>query len=174
MVVSGTKWIEVGTPGFTSGVLYIKGELEHMFLGQYQHSLDEKGRLTIPSAYRCGLGEGAFITQGFERNLIVMSSTYFQSVYARVKTLNTTDSNARILRRLILSNAYQVEVDKAGRIVIPPKSRQFLGLDNEAVLVGVGEYFEIWAPADWEKQILVMENTEENAQRFAVLDLSAG
>jgi MraZ protein len=174
MVVSGTKWIEVGTPGFTSGVLYIKGELERMFLGQYQHSLDEKGRLTIPSAFRCGLGEGAFITQGFDRNLMVMSSSYFQSVYARVNAMSITDSKARLLRRVVLSNAYQVEVDKAGRIVVPPKSRQFLGLENDAVLVGQGDYFEIWAPADWEKQMKEIENAEENAQRFALLDLSTG
>ena len=155
-----------------SGVPRIKGELELMFLGQYQHSLDEKGRLTIPAAFRYTLGEGAFISQGFDRNLMVMSAAYFQMVYERLNSMNITDPATRLLRRLVLSTAYQVEVDKAGRILLPPKSRQFLGLENEATLVGQGEYFEIWTPADWDVQMDNLLDTEANSQRFAMLDLS--
>lgn len=155
-----------------SGVPCIKGELERMFLGQYQHSLDEKGRLTIPAAFRDTLGEGAFISQGFDRNLMVMSAAYFQLVYERLNSMNITDPATRLLRRLVLSSAYQVEVDKAGRILLPPKPRQFLALSNEATLVGQGEYFEIWTPAEWALQMENLQNTEANAQRFSMLDLS--
>lgn len=157
-----------------SGVSYIKGELERMFLGQYQHTLDEKGRLTIPAAFRFGLGEGAYVTQGFDRNLMVMTKSYFELVYGRLGSMNIADQTARMVRRLVLSNAYEIEVDKAGRILIPTRLRELLVLENEAALVGQGEYFEIWAPADWALQMENIQNTEANAQRFAMLDLSTG
>jgi MraZ protein len=143
-----------------------------MFLGQYQHSLDDKGRLTIPSAFRYSLGEGAYISQGFDRNLMVMNTAYFMMVYERLNSMNITDPDARLLRRLVLSTAFQVEVDKAGRILVPTKSREFLSLSNEAMIVGQGEYFEIWTPADWTLQMDNIQNTDANTQRFAMLDLS--
>ena len=144
-----------------------------MFIGQYQHSLDDKGRLTIPSAFRYSLGEGAYISQGFDRNLMVMNTAYFMMVYERLNSMNITDPDARLLRRMMLSTAFQVEVDKAGRILVPPKSREFLSLSNEAMIVGQGEYFEIWTPADWTLQMDNIQNTAANTQRFAMLDLSA-
>lgn len=143
-----------------------------MFLGQYLHNLDEKGRLTIPAAFRFELGEGAYISQGFDRNLMVMSADYFKLVYERVNTMSITDPMARMLRRLLFSNAYKVEVDKAGRILLPPNSRQFLELSGEAMLIGQGEYFEIWKPAEWDSQMQTLLDAEANAQRFAMLDLS--
>ena len=145
-----------------------------MFLGQYQHSLDEKGRLTIPAAFRNGLGDGAYVTQGFDRNLMVMTKAYFELVYERLSAMNITDQNTRMVRRLVLSNAYLIEVDKAGRILVPTKLRDLLVLESEAALVGQGEYFEIWTPSDWALQMENLQNTEANAQRFAMLDLSTG
>jgi MraZ protein len=143
-----------------------------MFLGQYQHSLDEKGRLTIPAAFRDALGEGAFISQGFDRNLMIMSAAYFQLVYQRINAMSITDPATRMLRRLLLSSAYQVEVDRSGRILLPPNLRQFLALNGEAVLVGQGEYFEIWTPGEWGRQMQTLQDAEANAQRFSMLDLS--
>jgi MraZ protein len=143
-----------------------------MFLGQYQHSLDDKGRLTIPAAFRDSLGDGAYITQGFDRNLMIMGKAYFNMVYERLNSMNITDLPTRLLKRMVLSNAYQVEVDKAGRILVPPRLRQFLSMTNEATLVGQGEYFEIWTPNDWELQVENLQDTEANSQRFAMLDLS--
>jgi MraZ protein len=148
--------------------------LERMFLGQYQHSLDDKGRLTIPAAFREALGEGAFISQGFDRNLMVMTAGYFQQVYERINAMSITDPAARLLRRLILSSAYQVEVDKAGRILLPQNLRQFLSLNGEAMLIGQGEYFEIWTPVEWARQMQTLQDAEANAQRFQTLDLSTG
>lgn len=145
-----------------------------MFLGQYSHSLDDKGRLTIPSVFRDGLGEGAFISQGFDRNLMVMTAAYFKQVYDRINSMSLTDPSARLLRRLLLSSAYQVEVDKAGRILVPQNLRQFLGLNGEAMIVGQGEYFEVWSPAEWNSQMETLQDAEANAQRFAALDLSTG
>ncbi|MDX9992259.1 MAG: division/cell wall cluster transcriptional repressor MraZ [Anaerolineales bacterium] len=145
-----------------------------MFLGQFRHNLDEKGRLTIPAVFRDSVGPGAFISQGFDRNLMVMTAEYFQQVYDRVQAMSITDPAARLLRRLLLASAYQVEVDKAGRILLPQNLRQFLGLAAEAVVVGQGEYFEIWTPAGWDEQIQAIEDTDTNAGRFATLDFSTG
>ena len=145
-----------------------------MFLGQYEHSLDEKGRLTIPAAFRFGLGDGAYVTQGFDRNLMVMTKSYFELVYGRLGSMNITDPTARLVKRLVLANAYQIEVDKAGRILMPTTLREFLALKNEAALVGQGDYFEIWNPADWALQMEKIQDTEANAQRFAIIDLSTG
>jgi MraZ protein len=145
-----------------------------MFLGQFQHNLDEKGRLMIPARYRELLAAGAFITQGFDKCLMVMTDVHFQEVYDRINAMNMADPDARLLRRLILSNAYSVEIDRVGRILVPQNLRQVIGLDGEAIVAGQGEYFEVWAPADWNKQMDQLQEIETNNQRFATLDLSRG
>jgi MraZ protein len=145
-----------------------------MFLGQYQHNLDEKGRLMIPARYRELLAAGAFITQGFDRCLMVMTDAYFAQVYDRINSMNLADPTARLLRRLILSNAYQVEVDKVGRILVPGNLRQVIALNGEAIVAGQGDYFEVWNPADWNQQMDQLQDIETNNQRFATLDLSRG
>ena len=143
-----------------------------MFLGQFQHTLDEKGRLMIPARYRELLAAGAFITQGFDKCLMVMTDVHFNEVYERINAMNMADPNARLLRRLILSNAYSVEIDRVGRILIPGNLRQVIALDGEAIVAGQGEYFEVWNPADWNHQMDQLQDVEMNNQRFATLDLS--
>jgi MraZ protein len=144
-----------------------------MFLGQYQHAIDDKGRLTIPARFRELLEGGAYVTQGFDKNLMVMTESYFKLVYERLSTMSITDPGTRLLRRMILGNAYPVEVDKAGRVLLPQGLRQFLNLSGEAVVVGQGEYFEIWSPMEWNNQATEIQDTEANAQRFATFNLAA-
>ena len=143
-----------------------------MFLGHYQHNLDDKGRLMIPARFRELLEGGAFITQGFDKCLMVMSEVYFKQVYERIEAMNLADPTARLLRRLILSNAYPIEVDKVGRILVPQNLRAFLQMEGEAIVAGQGEYFEVWKPADWIGQMANLQDVEANSQRFAMLDLS--
>lgn len=143
-----------------------------MFLGQFQHNLDDKGRLMIPARFRELLAAGAFITQGFDRCLMVMTDTYFREVYERISAMNLADPMARLLRRLILSNAYPVEIDKVGRILLPQNLRQSILLEGEAILAGQGDYFEVWNPAEWNAQMAQLQDIETNNQRFATLDLS--
>ena len=144
-----------------------------MFLGQFQHNLDDKGRLMIPARYRDLLAAGSYITQGFDKCLMVMTDAYFNEVYERINSMNMADSTARMLRRLILSNAYPVEVDKVGRILVPQNLRAFLGIENgELTVAGQGEYFEVWTPADWKTEMDKLQDVEANEQRFSTLDLS--
>jgi MraZ protein len=85
-----------------------------------------------------------------------------------------TDPSARLLRRLMFSNAEQVDLDKTGRILIPQFLREEIDLSSEAVIVGMGDYFEIWSPDQWAGQTSMMEENEPNAMRFMDLDLSNG
>jgi len=144
-----------------------------MFLGQFQHNLDDKGRLMVPARYRDLLAAGAFITQGFDKCLMVMTDSYFKQVYERINNMNLADATARMLRRLILANAYPVEVDKVGRILVPQNLREFLGVPSgELTVAGQGEYFEVWTPANWKAQMENLQDVEANEQRFSTLDLS--
>lgn len=154
---------------------YIKGLLEQMFLGRYHHTVDEKGRLTVPARFRDLLAtEGAYLTQGFDQNLNVYPIPIFERISTRINRQSMTDPSSRVLRRLMFSNAELVVMDKAGRILIPPFLRDEVNLDSEAVIVGMGDYFEIWSPELWSSQIAMMEESEPLAVRFMDLDLSTG
>jgi MraZ protein len=169
----GRKWIEVERRVIRRS--FVKGKLEHMFLGQYHHTIDGKGRLTVPARYRDLLAaEGAYLTQGFDKNINVYPPKIFDRIFDRVNNLNMTDPSARLLRRLMFSNAEQVDLDKTGRILIPQFLREEISLSSEAVIVGMGDYFEIWSPDLWAGQTSMMEENEPNAMRFMDLDLSTG
>lgn len=144
-----------------------------MFLGHFQHNLDDKGRLMIPARFRELLEGGAYITQGFDKCLMVMTEAYFKQVYERIEAMNLADPTARLLRRLILSNAYPIEVDKVGRILVPQNLRAFLEIaSGELIVAGQGEYFEVWTPATWGEQMALLQDVEANNARFSTLDLS--
>jgi len=145
-----------------------------MFLGQYRHTLDSKDRLTVPARYRELLEGGAYVLQGFDRNLLVMTDAAFDTIRKRVQSMSVTDPTARLLRRLVFSTADRVELDKAGRILIPQFLRDAAQIQAEVVLVGGGDYFEIWATEPWNDQSAQLQDVEANAQRFAALDLSTG
>jgi len=144
-----------------------------MFLGQFYHNIDEKGRLTVPVRYRADLiPDGAYVMQGFDRNLIVFPSDKYAEISERVNQMNLTDSNARLLRRLVFSTANHIELDKAGRILLSQYLREFAGLESGTVIVGVGDYFEIWSPVSWEAQNESLMDAQSNPDRFAALNLA--
>jgi MraZ protein len=145
-----------------------------MFLGQFTHTIDAKSRLTIPVRFRAELSSGAFVTQGFERNLMVYTTKSFQTLAQSATTLTTTDPEARAVRRVIFGGASEVSLDSSGRILIPPFLREYARLDGETTIVGAGEYFEIWNAEKWEQELVSVTDPDTNAQRFASFDLSAG
>jgi MraZ protein len=142
-----------------------------MFLNQYQHSFDDKGRLTIPSKFRELPAEGAFVVQGLDRNLMVLPPPVFQILYDRLMAMSLTDPSARLLRRIILGNALQVVPDSVGRILLQPNLKEYASLKENVVFVGQGDYFEIWSPELWKEQEVQVSDAGTNAQRFAALDL---
>lgn len=143
-----------------------------MFLGQYEHTIDDKGRMFIPARYRELLQDGAVILQGFDRNLMILTNTYFEKISQRINQMSITDPTARQLRRMIFSNAERLEVDKAGRALISQHLRSVAGLISTAVVVGSGAYIEIWAPEAWDQQNDNLNDDQTDSQRFAALDLS--
>ena len=143
-----------------------------MLLGRFQHEMNDGCRLTIPAPFRAALVEGLYITQGFDKNLLILTNEAFRELYQRVVAMNIANPLARLLLRMILGNASRLEMDEAGRVQIPDQLMTFAGLKEMAVLVGQGDYFEIWSPSMWEKQSDELQDTEANAGRFAVLDLA--
>ena len=144
-----------------------------MFLGQYEHTIDEKGRLTIPARFRELLSDGAYVTRGFDKNLYVLTTVSFQQIFTQVNTTSLTNPASRSLRHLIFSNAEKVEVDKIGRILIPQYLRQAAELDTAAFVVGAGSFFEIWSPERWSEQNRLLDDDEASNQIYAAFDLSA-
>ena len=143
-----------------------------MFLGQYEHSIDDKGRLTIPARYRDLLVDGAVITQGFDPNLIVLSPTSFQILIDRVSETSITDPSARDLRRLLFGHADQIEIDKVGRMLIPSFLRDSAELKTNITILGMGKYFELWSTDVWEAHSKASLNSEASSQRFTAFELS--
>lgn len=145
-----------------------------MFLGQFTHSIDEKGRITIPVRFRAALSSGAYVTQGFERNLMVYTTETFTRLAQRASSLTTTNPEARAVRRVIFGGAAEVTLDSSGRILVPSFLREYAELDGDTVLVGTGEYFEIWSARAWNEELARVIDPELNAQRFTDFDLSTG
>lgn len=143
-----------------------------MFFGQYEHTIDEKGRLTIPARFRDSLENGAYITRGFDNNLILLTKDAFDKISKQMTHLSITDPDARQLSRLIFANASEVEFDKAGRILLQGFLKKAANLDSAAVVVGAGVYIEIWNPDNWNKYMAQLEDTEASNKAFAPLDLS--
>ena len=142
-----------------------------MFLGRFEHTIDEKGRITVPARFRELLADGAYVTQGFDRNLIVLPAPSFEQMYQNVNQMSMTDPVARQLKRFIFANAVQVDFDRAGRMLLPQYLRESVNLDGNAMLVGVGDYFEVWSPQNWAQQNELMQDTEATTLRFAALNL---
>jgi len=144
-----------------------------MFLGQFYHNLDDKGRLTIPARYRELLPRFTYVMQGFERNLMVFPSPVFETIKQHISQMSMTDPKARLLRRMLYSTADQLEVDRAGRILIPQFLRQFANLNSSVVVVGNGDYFEIWSPDIWSEQRTMLEDVQANSERFVTFLLAS-
>ena len=163
---------ERGTP-VKSGVAVLTYKVEHMFFGQFHHNIDDKGRLTIPSRYRDLLAaEEAYVMRGFDQNLMVFPASAFERISRRVEQMNLTDPKVRLLRRLVFAGTSQLEIDKTGRILLPQFLRQNYIKDSSAVVVGVGNYFEIWTPERWAGQEGLLHE-DSLAHMFADLMLTS-
>lgn len=143
-----------------------------MFFGQFDHNIDDKGRLTIPARYRDLLENGAYITLGFDDNLMVMRSEEFNKLYHNIEEMSLTNSKARDLARMLFGSADMLEFDKNGRVLIPQFLRIEAKLESSVKLVGIGPYFEIWTPESWSKKQGMIVDGESRAKMFEELDLT--
>jgi MraZ protein len=143
-----------------------------MFLGQYEHSIDSKSRLTVPVRFRAALASGAYILQGFERNLMVYTTETFEKLSRRAYSLSMTNPEVRAMWRLVFGRAHEVHLDSTGRILIPAFLMDYAELVDNAAIVGTGEFFEIWNPENWAKQLISVTDPDINMDRFSIFDLS--
>lgn len=143
-----------------------------MFLGQYEHNIDEKGRITIPAEFREELGDCVVITQGYDGNLQALPLELYDLLAERIRGISILDPDSRRLRRIFFSYAKKIEFDKAGRVLLPAFLRETANLKENAILVGNGEYFELWSPENWQVQQTSLNDVEANEQRFKPLDLT--
>ncbi len=121
-----------------------------MLLGEYQHSLDEKGRLIIPAKFREDLGENFVVTRGLDNCLFAYPLSQWKIIEEKVKELPTSQAETRAFVRMFFSGAVEVELDKQGRIVIPQQLREHAHIDRDTYVIGVSTKVEIWAKEVWE------------------------
>lgn len=121
-----------------------------MFMGEYQHSVDTKGRLIIPSKFREQLNEGFVITRGLDNCLFGYPMDEWRKLEEKLKALPMTKKDTRQFARFFFSGATEVEVDKQGRINIPTTLMQYANLTKECVIIGVSSRIEIWAKEAWD------------------------
>lgn len=121
-----------------------------MFMGEYQHSVDEKGRLIIPARFREELGAGFVVTRGLDNCLFVYPRKEWETLEGKLKSLPLTSADARAFVRFFFSGASECELDRQGRIVIPGPLREYAKLVRDCVIIGVSNRVEIWAKEAWE------------------------
>ena len=120
-----------------------------MFMGEYHHTIDEKGRLIIPSKFREELGEKFIITRGIENCLFVYSLSSWKKITQRLESLPFTKKDARQFVRFFLSGATTAEFDKQGRVNITSPLISYAKLQKDCVVIGTGDRLEIWSQEDW-------------------------
>lgn len=120
-----------------------------MFLGEFQHTLDSKGRLILPSAFREPLGDGLVITVGLDRCLTVHPRADWQRVLEGLRQLQHTDERQRRFARVVTSSAHPGELDRQGRITIPNRLREYATLDRDVAVVGADSRIELWNADRW-------------------------
>lgn len=142
-----------------------------MFLGEFSHNLDSKGRLTIPAKYRDQLADGMVVTRSPGGNcLLLMPMDEWGRISSQVSALPLADQPAALLRRALFSAAEDLTQDKQGRILISQRLRDFARIDAEVVVAGMNTHIELWAPDRWQQQVLSqLEGDSLNTEMFAAL-----
>ncbi len=120
-----------------------------MFIGEYEHSVDVKGRIIMPSKLRENIGEKFIVTKGLDKCLFAYSKSEWANFEEKLKTLPLTNKNARDFVRFFLSGAVECEIDRQGRFLVPANLRTYANIDKEIVIIGVGTRLEIWNKSSW-------------------------
>ena len=142
-----------------------------MFMGEYNHSIDAKGRLIIPARFRELLGEEFILTKGLDGCLSVYPMDEWKAFEEKLRALPLTNKNARTFTRFFVAGATNCELDKQGRILVPQTLREFAGLDKDVVLTGNLNRIEIWSKEKWE-DASEYDDMEDIAEHMSELGLT--
>ena len=135
-----------------------------MFIGEYQHNLDEKARLAIPVKFRATLAKGAVVTRGLDRCLFVYTAAEWKKLAEKLAQLPIAQANTRAFARLMLAGAMDATPDKQGRVVVPEYLREYAGIKKATVVAGLYNRLEIWDEAAWKNY---KANTERESNSIA-------
>jgi MraZ protein len=135
-----------------------------MFIGEYKHNLDDKGRLAIPAKFRVALKKGAVVTKGLDNCLFLYSKEQFDIIAKKFAALPISQARARAFSRHMLAGAMDLEFDTQGRITLPEYLRNFSGLKKNVIVTGLYNHLEIWNEAAWNKY---KQESEKNSNAIA-------
>ena len=161
-IKSGEKWCK----GVKSG----GQKVVSMFIGEYRHTIDTKGRLIVPAKFRELLGDEFVITRGLDGCLFVYPKEEWEAIEVKYREVSQFSKDARKFARFFFAGAAACEADKQGRILLPAVLREFAGIDKDAVLVGVGSRIEIWSKDAWNQSNSYddMEEIAENMEGLCI------
>ena len=135
-----------------------------MFIGEYHHTIDEKGRIIIPAKFREELGNNFIVTRGIDNCLFVYSNEKWDMITSKLNALPFTKKDARTFNRFFMSGATEVELDKQGRINLPTPLIHYANLVKDCVVIGTGDRLEIWSQESWDG---FFDSTKENVSDIA-------
>ena len=142
-----------------------------MFLGEYLHTIDDKGRLTLPAKFRAELATGVVVTRGIDKCLFAFPMAEWEKLAERVSNLPLTEAQAREFRRLLFSGANDAELDKQGRVLLPQYLREYAGLDGNVIVARLNTHMEIWEPEAWNAIRNNFEAEASNAEYWTQLGI---
>lgn len=149
MVTNGRKWVKI------------------MFIGEYRHNLDNKGRIIIPAKFREQLTNNIILTRGLDGCITVYTQQQWQRIYEELQKLPTTKKESRMYIHMLTSKAAEVEIDKQGRVLIPSSLIEEADIEKASVIVGAADHFEIWSEERWDNYYAqASESFEEIAEKL--------
>ena len=141
-----------------------------MFIGEYHHSIDDKGRVALPSKFKKDLGRGAVVTRGLDNCLFIYTKAEWQKLAEKLANLPISQANTRAFARLMLAGAMNLSPDGQGRIVVPEYLRAYAGLKKNVVVAGLYSRLELWDESEWERYKASTEKTSGDiAEKLAEL-----
>jgi MraZ protein len=139
-----------------------------MLLGEHDHSLDDKNRLTLPARFRASLGDGVVVTRGMDGCLYAYAADDWQGLAERIRGLDPLSREGRMMQRHFFAGAVSADLDKQGRMVLPASLLEVAGIEREVTVAGVYDHLEIWDRAKWRVHLHEVEGSAEDvAQRLA-------
>lgn len=142
-----------------------------MFTGEYRHTVDEKGRLAIPARFRSQLEGGAVLSRWIDGCLAIHTRNGWAALEQKVANVPLTDPAGRLFERQIFAGALEADMDKQGRVLVPAYLREEMGIGSEALVIGVRDHGEIWAPDRWSRYRKAMDDPAAFAEAIRGLGI---
>jgi MraZ protein len=142
-----------------------------VFTGEYRHAVDDKGRLAVPARFRAQLAGSVVVARWMDTCLAIFPMPAWDELAAKVGGLPMTDPNARLLQRQLFAGAFETELDRQGRVLVPQGLRAFAGLESEALVLGSRDHAEIWSPPRWSEYSRSLDDPDAFSQAIAGLGI---